>query len=413
MAYRSLYTGGEIDNCIYNSKQGVANRDVVKIKGWLNSGQAVNIAMLGDSILTGVGSGHGLYGEVDDWLDTPLMHNIFTFSLLRSDPNFVPLKSGLATSSANVNSNTPTGCTYYPSHGFTVSPASSATYTLGADVWGQTLPKKVTVYHLVRTTETAPSFDITVNAEDPVAADSFVAKVDAGVGATSVGFQIGATTVDVPSGSASVDITIDNLSAPERGVGSNTGNGTMVILGFSRGEGVRVKNYCVSSTTLLNESDANTTRGVTTGGQLTKAYTFGANVFFVCFGTNDSKAGVSTPSAFEDDLITRIGEIRSQNSEAVIILFTAPAGRTASAYENNTGYNEVVRAVAAATQCSYVDIEAIFSGVDGGGTYNATTSPTEVYADDVHPSQAGEKVLWNEMLRLFGIPLFDNTRESV
>ncbi len=394
----SLLAQNETKVKVLSDNTRIKESDIEALHSLLKSGKGIRYAILGDSTEAGVGqTGAGTYGETNH-INVFSAQVAFALSMIVNDENFMPVDNNMW----NITNPTySTGAVDFllPKYQLKVSENPSITYS----VKQKTSYKynKLTVYYIERTSAAAPLFDIVANGiTTPI--DTYVAPVTYAGTNYNINARVRKVTVAIPA-TENVSFTINNFRLADRGTGIGT-DGTAIIFGFALGSGVDFINYAVSSTTLLNNSSANQTRGITTTERLQKAYDFGANVFSMGWGTNDSKAGVSTQETFELDLATRIDEIRAYNPNAIIFLNTDPAGATGSEYENNILYNKSIAKVALEKDVSLIDFQYIIDRMD-----RAT-----VISDNVHPSQAGYTVLGKALATSFKFPfVFKESLSSV
>lgn len=380
IAGRITDSGSATAAALTASYAGAAGRlmrpaDAEKINARLRSGQGVKYAALGDSTEAGVGfGGANSYGEAQR-LAFYAGPTVLALAMIRADPNFVepdPTVYAVSAPSATIS---------VPFHNLVKSAAPTVAYT-ATQVTPDPLDR-LTVYFIARTADTAVKFDLTVDGTTTTV-QTYVAPLTY-VGSIDVSLRLAKVTVDC-SADAEVSWTIDNL-VREDGTGSD---GTLYYLGATRGEGVDFMNYAVSSTTLLNASAANVSRGITTDDRIQAAIDMEADLVSMGWGTNDSKPGVSTVAAFKTDLAGRIAEIRAALPNAVIFLTNDPPG-LASPYDGNPAYNQAVREVALSAGVSCIDVESLMTG------------QTDLYADDVHPSAKGYQAIGAATARAFGM----------
>lgn len=373
-------------------------RDLDAIKYKLSSGKGLRWVTLGNSISAGIGiSGSGPFGEANG-LQYPSAQNLLAVLLMQHDPGFVPLD--------------PTVYHVYPpqdstggmlfqgmplaAHRLTYLEAPTLTYTIAQE--GARLTDSITVYYLERTASTAALFDITINGSAHTV-DTYVPQVSYLLSGSpqdyDVQYRLAKKTFFAGARKTNT-VVIDNIAVANRGSGTPS-DGTAVILGFAFGSGLEYKNFAVSSTTLLNNSAANAGRGITTDERLDSAFKYSPDVIMMGWGTNDSKAGISSPAAFKADYIKRVDQIRANNPSAVIILFAAPRGLGGD-YTDNIIYNRVMREVAIEKNLSLFDCQQLADNVPG------------LLADNVHPSKSGYVIIANAMADMLGVANFKVTK---
>jgi len=366
-------------------------------------GGAVKIAVLGDSTEAGVGAGGTVYGEANSDGASGFSGDL-NFAAIQNSSFFVPpTKADIGYQSYDVNNNTGTrqprllmtvGATSVVSKEFTKLVRSE----IGNDLF---------IYFGTRTADTAARAVVTVYDKNNVQVhqetiDSYVADIDFGTAGT-VTQGVKARQFKLTNALSTVGtndkfkLQINGLSVVTRDGGATTPtDGTMYYYGVSQQEASEVYNFAVGSSTLKEASSANVSRGITTSGQMQKAYDLGCKVFFLGWGTNDSKTGISNTSDFENEYTLLIADIRLNVPYSEIILITAPKGETGSVYENNTIYNQSIRKLANTNNVGLVDSEKFFSiaGV-----------PNTVYYDDaVHPNENGYYAILGAICSKLGIP---------
>ena len=250
----------------------------------------------------------------------------------------------------------------------------------------------VTVYYMWRTNNNAPIFSVTVNGQ-VTDIDTYTPPISFGsvlVNQTVVGF-VAAKKITLSTAARIVSITIDNMRLIDRGAGVGA-DGTAVVFGIDvGGGGFESRNLAIGSTTLSDASAANASRGITTAERVALAKSMGANAFILSWGTNDSKIGVSSPSAFYGQYNELLDDLDGYNEAAPKILVAPPRGAPGSLYENNPAYIDVIRSVAAERRKPLLDLDAMFASIG-----------PSAYLDEVHPSNLGRTILSRELVRLLG-----------
>ena len=354
--------------------------DRERIAALLRSGEGIRYAALGDSTEAGVGHpGAGVYGEAQQFarFGTPV---VLALGMIRADPNFVEPDPAVYPVTA------PDGTSPVPRHNLSKSSNPTLVYSVA-----QATPApldSLTIYYLERTADTAPVFDVTVGATTHTV-DTYVPPLTYGGTTTNVLPRLASATIPCPA-TAQVTWTIGNLRMVDRGDGA-AANGSVYLLGATRGPGVSFSNLAVSSTTLENESPANVSRGVTTTERISKAVAMGANVVSMGWGSNDSKAGGLSPQDFRAEYANRIDQLRSALPGVTIILNTDPEG--AGDYAANIAYNTQVRRVAVDKGVSCFDVERVIGSANRSAWI----------ADDVHPSPAGYQALGQAVCSSLGV----------
>lgn len=349
--------------------------------------------VLGDSTEAGVGSGGGVYGQCNDDRYAGFL-NIIGYTLITNDSNFVPLNPLAKSIYYAYDGNKSAIDMICPSWQFIVSDNESVNCNIYNN--NRSGSDKLTIYHNQRTSDTAARIQLTVKTSNNLTTlyqgmiDSYHGVETFNTITDGVDGRLAKTTVTLSSSTErQLNITLDSPDVIDRGSGV-AGNGTIAICGFAFGSGVEFHNLAVSSTTLKDESAANISRGVTTSERLALAQSYNANMFYIGFGTNDSKDGISDVITFKAEYEALIDNIRAEEPNAVIILGTDPAG--SGVYVNNVDYNTVIREVAVNKGCFLFDVEKI-----------AETSPSSFYYDDVHPSYVGNTILAKAFESQFGL----------
>ncbi|AKN44337.1 hypothetical protein [Pseudoalteromonas phage Pq0] len=346
-----------------------------KVSSLISRGDA-RIAILGDSTEAGVGNGSGnAYGECRSSANGSHF-TMSHFDLISKDKNFIPLDPSSYQLSPPLSGPLPIGL----ASSWVIIGSDNPTITQRVRAKNANNITSFTVYILERTSDAAPAFDVTIRA--PVSNVTKTETVDTYTPAVTFGdagtvnvagrlvaktFSWTGTNIDYDT----LDIKIDNF----RGVGGAAGTGTALIFGFAFNDGVKLKNFAVSSTTLEDNSPANQARGVTTTGRIDEAVAWGANCFFLGWGTNDSKDGGLSLGSFYEEYRGQIEYIKAQVPDSTICLCTDPKG--SGVYINNVKYNELVRQLARSERLCLFDVENLAQSIDG------------FYDDDVHPSSSG------------------------
>jgi lysophospholipase L1-like esterase len=358
------------------------------IRALIESDMGLKCAILGDSTEAGSadrGGDYNAYGELADKI-YPTGQERFILNLMYSSPYFLPVTQD-----------------FYPP--YKGSPKSSYLrkfpwYTLQLvksdnPSFALSFPHKgvkrntLTIVYFMRYGNGAVKFDVVCNGVTTTI-DTYKAPQSFGSveGQIQTGWDIAYKEIEIPTSGDTFSLLINNVITVDRGEGV-AADGIGAILGFYYGKQVGFKNLAVSGATLLNNSSNNVAKGITTDDRFQAAYDYGANVFMIGWGTNDSVAGKSTVEAFTADLKTRIDEIRAEVPDAVIILFSDPQGL--NTYANNQTFFAAMKQVAIEKSCSFFDVNALFS----------TFRREVVIADDVHPSQTGYAVIGYALSEIF------------
>jgi hypothetical protein len=369
---------------------GILPEHAQKFQALIEADMGIKAAILGDSTESGSGARGGNYCAYGSEGDKryPTGQERFMLNLMISSPYWL----------------SPTKDFYEPNKGIYASYGSTFQWPtiqlLKSEnpSYSFTYPHKgtkrntMTIVYFTRTADSAVTFDLVCNGTTTTI-DTYKAPVTYGsITQPQVGFDIAFAEIAIPTTDDTFTFTISNVQTLDRGNGVGD-QGAGIILGFYYGKTVGFKNLAVSSTTLLNSSEANLNRGITTDDRMQAAFDYGANVFFIGWGTNDSKAGVSTVAAYKADLATRIDEIRAETPDAIIILNSDPLGAAGSQYENNASYYAAMKEVAVTKNCSYFDIMSLL----------ATFPRANVVADDVHPNQTGYDAIGLGYSQAFGV----------
>lgn len=378
-------------------KQVSAEAQKERINALITSGELV-WSVLGDSTEAGVGAGGGVYAEcteerVNGWA------NYVAYYMARNDPAFIAPddRAYRVAQPFRANSNEATNTLALPYPSWQGTKVLDPTIEFFANNAARNTRDKFTVYVNERTSDTAATFQLTVRDGKTDALlfqgtlDTYVPQETYGAaGSFNVSGRMAKRTVTLSAAARYVKITIDSIDTVDRGSGA-AADGTAAIYGFTFGEGVEFHNLAVSSTTLQNNSSANQSRGVTTAGRLATAQGFNSNMYVIGFGTNDSKAGVSTPEDFRSEYYQLISDILTGEPDAVIVLSTDPKG-LASPYDNNPAFNAVTRDIANEFGFLLMDVEKL-----------SNTLPSGFYADDVHPSGEGVFQITQAFCDLVGV----------
>ncbi len=396
-----------VGSSIYFTVSTVENKSSTLsiLRGVANGGKA-SIAFLGDSTTAGVGAGGGVYGELNGDFSSGAVGDI-NFSLMQACPSFTPPEKEMYGYQGYLTSNI-TGTKYPRLRMTTVNGNSDITYkrTSRSDVSNDLFLFIGTRHNDEAARAMVTVFDSSETQVFQEQIDSWVPSITFnGASAGLVGLKL--TQLKLTDALASIGansdfrVVIDSLDVIDRGNGLAS-FGELFFYGVSQSEASMAINYGIGSTTLKNESAANVNRGITTDSQFQKAYDAGCKVFFINFGTNDSKDGVSTVEDFESEYELRIQSVKDNVADPTIILMTAPLG--AGVYENNGEYNEAIRRIAVKNNLELIDVEPMFSTV---------SVPNEgYYADDVHPNELGYRAEQGLICSMLGIPTATHAESS-
>ncbi|EGR0802237.1 hypothetical protein EX462_11155 [Vibrio alginolyticus] len=373
--------------------------DYEQIHAKLGFRGGMRLAFLGDSIMAGVGSVSGVYGEANqEWLTFPSM---LASSLVFADSGFYRADDVFKDGDGRIM--------YHLAglHGLPYVKLEIPQGQARLCVRGQDSVKAfpdVSIYYYSSSLSDYTDFTVSIYSDGVLRKTETVAAVRErfvieGIVDTDVKPQLTCHTVNVGSLLyGDVEIVIDNPSSGK----------TVQIVGVASGRGVSYKNLGVSSMTLKNESSRNRDRGVTTDGQIQKALDFNADYIFMNWGTNDSKVNVSSLLEYHYELKRRIQELRTKAPSATLVLCTYPQGRPDSDYEHNELYAQEMRKVAADMDVTLVDVNHLFKLNDEGGEYNQDYN---IYADAVHPSNVGYTLWASSVCSKLKIPFYSLSKK--
>lgn len=367
-----------------------------QLRGKLN-GQGLTIACLGDSILA-----ENTYGQLGP-MTIPSWVQRVQYALMKSDYGWIPLPVGAhrIALAQRANHDEWTQPLIMPLDSWMVTKTENPTITFRVSLPHLDSRTSFSIYIMERTSNGAVAFDMQIqNAQTDAVlfdgvVDTYVAPDTIGTygGSTNVSSRLVKRTVTLSAAAQSLIVTIDNVVTLDRGSGVSA-TGTGIIFGFASGEGVNVRNFAIGSTTLTSPSAANTTRGITTAERLTVAKAINPDCYIINWGTNDSKVGVTTLTAFTIAYRAAIEDLRTDNPDCLIVLVTAPAGEEDSIYEFNVLYNPVLRQMATEyDNIALLDQEEV-----------ARLVGASFYADEVHPDNPGHEATAYAFLTQFGIP---------
>ncbi|MCE9785607.1 phage tail protein, partial [Shewanella algae] len=374
--------------------------DSEQLHAKLGQRNGIKIAYLGDSIMAGVGAVNGAYGEANkEWVTFP---SLLSASLMFADPGFFLVNDIVAGGN---------GVIHYHLAGTNKLPyvklelgQGEAELEVRANDAVKEFPD-LTIYHYASSRDEYTDFQVSIyDGGELVKTETIKASLER--------FRIdGVVDIDVEPQVKSHTVSLGRLvSNFYKVVITNPADSKIVqIVGVATGKGVSYKNLGVSSTTLKNDSNANQERGITTDGQIQKAIDYNPDYIFINWGTNDSKAGVSTLAEYRTSLIERVDELRTKLPRAVIVLCTFPQGRQGSAYDNNGLYANEMRNVAIEKNLTFVDVTTLFKNNDEGGIYNYDYN---IYSDDVHPSVVGYSLWASTVCSKFKIPFYSLAKNT-
>ncbi|ENO1858601.1 SGNH/GDSL hydrolase family protein [Vibrio alginolyticus] len=370
--------------------------DYEQIHARLGQRAGMKMAFLGDSIMAGVGSASGVYGEAQkEWLTFPSM---LSASLVFADPGFLRVENVISEGDGKFMNHL-SGVNGLPYLKFEL-PKGQAKLTLRGQDSVKAYPD-ITLYYYSSSLSDYTDFTVhvyengTLKKTETVKAvrDRFV--ID-GVVDIDVQPQLSCHRIELGYLAYQADIVIEN----------NSDGKVVQLVGVATGRGVCYRNFGVSSMTLKNDSSANISRGVTTDGQIQKVVDYKADYIFINWGTNDSKSGVSSVSEYKYELTQRILELRQRLPNAKVILCSYPKGRPGSAYQYNEAYALALHEVAENLDVTVVDVLSLFKLNDLGGSYS---SDYNIYADKVHPSQVGYALWASSVCSKLKIPFYSKT----
>ncbi|EIV8490516.1 phage tail protein [Vibrio vulnificus] len=373
--------------------------DYEQIHAKLGFRGGMRLAFLGDSIMAGVGADGGVYGEANkEWITFPCM---LSSSLVFADQGFSRVDEVFKDGDGSI---------FYHLSGTHGLPYVKLEVPQGQArlmFRGQDFVKAysdVSIYYYSSSLSDYTDFNVSIYDDGVfIKTESIKAVRDRfvidGITDRDVEPQLTCHTINVSSLLyGNVEVVIDNPS---------TGK-IVQIVGVTTGRGVHYKNFGVSSSTLKNNSSANSTRGVTTDGQIQKALDFNADYIFLNWGTNDSKTNVSSLAEYNSELKRRIREIRALAPNVTLVLCTYPQGRPGSQYKNNELYAQEMRKVASDMDVTLVDVNKLFKLNDEGGSYDKDYN---IYADDVHPSVIGYSLWASSVCSKLKVPFYSLSKK--
>ncbi|POC08238.1 GDSL-type esterase/lipase family protein [Vibrio vulnificus] len=373
--------------------------DYEQIHAKLGFRGGMRLAFLGDSIMAGVGADGGVYGEANkEWITFPCM---LSSSLVFADQGFSRVDEVFKDGDGSI---------FYHLSGTHGLPYVKLEVPQGQArlmFRGQDFVKAysdVSIYYYSSSLSDYTDFNVSIYADGVfIKTESIKAVRDRfvidGVTDRDVEPQLTCHTIDVSRLLyGNIEVVIDNPSAGK----------IVQIVGVTTGRGVHYKNFGVSSSTLKNNSSANSARGVTTDGQIQKALDFNADYIFLNWGTNDSKTNVSSLAEYNSELKRRIREIRALAPNVTLVLCTYPQGRPDSQYKNNELYAQEMRKVASDMDVTLVDVNKLFKLNDEGGSYN---QDYKIYADDVHPSVIGYSLWASSVCSKLKVPFYSLSKK--
>ena len=367
----------------------------------LIGGGGGGIAILGDSTLAGVGAGGDVYGEVNSDNASGFSGDL-KFACYQNISSFTPpnIKDRLFESYKVDDLRGTKQPRVQMTKGLNSTLVKTFTKNSRTDVGNDFF-----IFFGTRTSNAAATAVVTIYNQNDVQVhqetiDSYKASINFGTAGTFTQelkvnqFKL-TNALSTINSNDTFKVIINGVDVLDRGSGVSA-DGSIWYYGCSQTETSQVYNFAVSSSTLKAGTSANTTRGVEALTQLQKAYNLGCEVFYLGWGTNDSKSGVSTVEAFKNEYYAIILDIISNTVSPEIILLTAPKGATGSIYENNVEYNEAIRQVSKSMQVGLIDVEKYFS--------QKSTPNNGYYFDDVHPNELGYNATLAAICSQLGIP---------
>tara|TARA_R110000744_G_scaffold250022_1_gene366233 strand:- start:313 stop:2214 length:1902 start_codon:yes stop_codon:yes gene_type:complete len=366
----------------------------------LMGGGGGGIAILGDSTLAGIGAGGTVYGEANADSVSGFSGDL-KFASFQNISLFVPPnKEDTGYQSYNVNNTTGTR---HPRVQMTVLGGSSFSKSFKKNSRPE-VGNDFFVFFGTRTSDTAARAVVTIYDKDNIQVhqetiDSYTASIDFGTaGTVTQGLKTNqfklTNALSTVSANDIFTLVVDSIDVIDRGSGV-AADGSIWYYGSSQIECSQVYNFAVGSSTLKEGSSANISRGIETSTQLQKAYDLGCEVYYLGWGTNDSKSGVSTVDAFKNEYYDIILDIISNTVSPEIVLLTAPKGATGSVYENNVEYNEAIRQISKSMQVGLIDVEKYFA--------QRSTPNSGYYDDDIHPNELGYSATLGAVCSQMGI----------
>ena len=262
-------------------QRSIWDRAVRRIEA-LRDTTGVKIAILGDSILANPGT----YAETQTiqssnapWV-TQAIHE-----LAAQSPGFVPASP--AWSATYIQSAWSSGGGFslgnFHAPNLQLKKSNNASVALPTySMPGPDLARQVCLYYLARTNNNAPRFTLSINGSASAEIETYTPAVDFGSVLTNQAVSGAVKTAQLAiTASRTVAATIGPLTMVDYG-GGVSADGTIAVFGMDvGGGGIDHRNYAVASTTLLNNSAANISRGVTTDERIAKAMSYGANAFLI------------------------------------------------------------------------------------------------------------------------------------
>ena len=378
-----------------------------KIKSLIDNGEEFKLAILGDSTKSGVGwrfsspysaNTHG-YGEMAD-ISMPVSQEQWMLDLIFNSPRMIKPQESLSETNLlrKGDMSIRIGGTLYDydrylfANGVSGFNEKSDTYTFNHL---EDKSDTMVIYYLARSTIGSLLMDATSSVEKVLINGRVSPGNFDGKQVLQSGWRLETTKIKIPTTGDTFTITVDNLRDSE---GDSTRTGTLNIVGFLYGEEVSFKNLSIRSTTIENESDRNISMGVTTDERIQAALDYGANAFYIGWGTNDAGISANTPKIIAGWMEERIVQIQNAVDDPIIILDTAYPRFTSGGVDLTTELWNEYKKLAYKYKSSLID----------GASILLEYPKSEVINDFVHQSKYGYKVLGSAIERLFNIQLKDS-----
>lgn len=375
-----------------------------KIKSLIDNGEEFKLAILGDSTKAGVGwrfsspfssDTHG-YGELAD-ISMPVSQEQWMLGLIFNSPRMIKPQEYLSETNLLPKGDTSIRISgtlydydrYLFANGVSGISEKTDTYTFNHL---EDKSDTMVIYYLARSTIASLLMDATSSVEKVVLNGRAEPGVFNGKQVLQSGWALKSTKIKIPTTGDTFTIKVDNLRDSE---GDSSREGTLNIVGFLYGEEVSFKNLSIRSTTIENESDRNKSMGVTTDERIQAALDYGANAFYIGWGTNDAGLSANTPKIIAGWMEERIVQIQNAVNDPIIILDTAYPRFTSGGVDLTTELWNEYKKLAYKYKTSLIDGASILSEYP----------EAEVINDFVHQSKYGYKVLGSAIERLFNIQL--------
>jgi hypothetical protein len=353
---------------VYDKKSFIVDSDITKIKYMINNNLPCKIAILGDSNEAGVGykfsgGSHG-YAEMGD-IQKPTHHEMYCIYLLLNSPFFIKpspelggaesfFPKGAKIEGIGDSSNMINWDRYFMTYGLQRYPTTEITLNFKHLLSNR--KNKMYVIYGQRNANGAATFDVVSNGEIKYCHTYKNDKTyGSGENTTIVpqeGFSLYWREINIPTDTNEFEVKINNV---RQGLGNTSTTGNINIVGFYYGDIFEFRNFSVRTTTLEDNSNANKSKSITTSGRIQQALLYGANVFFMGWGTNDANISNYPLQDFLTEYLRRYNNLKISDPNCVVILNNDAEDR------KNVEYYDALKKMCIDNNISFLDFRSVLN----------------------------------------------------